>query len=208
MPFSGKLYFFFFISLLFHRHGFCQVSRLIHITALPHSHIIAEKLERDDRQGIGKERIRLGNVNDIIRCLFNFPVSFTGHGKHKCASRFYLYHIADGFLVQRGLRGYRRHKRSFLYQGYCAMLQFSRRIGLRVDIGNFLQLQRAFHGNGIVNSPADKENILCRNIPVGKSLNPVFIIQKKFYLIGQTAQIFQHTLKFSFRYRVSHPGQL
>ena len=57
--------------LLFHRNGFCQVSRLIHITATSHCHIVSKQLQRNDCQGIGKVRIRLGNVYHIILSLIH-----------------------------------------------------------------------------------------------------------------------------------------
>ena len=39
------------------------------------------------------------------------------------------------------------------------MLQFTGRIAFGMDIGNFLQLERSFQGDGIIEPAADKEKI-------------------------------------------------
>ena len=74
-----------------------------------------------------------------------------------------------------------------------------------MDIRNLLQFQGAFHGDGIIDSSSYKENIFCGYITVGKPLNPVFIIQKEFYLIRKTGQITQHLAEFRLRYRMLYP---
>ena len=124
------------IFLLFHRNGFCQVSRLIHITATSHCHIVSKQLQRNDRQGIGKVRIRLGNVYHIIRCLLDGFVALDGNRHDKSASCLYLYHITDGLLEQSRLGCQSHYQGAIFDQGNGAMLQFSGCISLGMNIGD------------------------------------------------------------------------
>ena len=59
------------------------------------------------------------------------------------------------------------------------MLQLTCRICLRMNVGDFLQLQTALHGQGIVQPPADKEDIVMpvyyTHLDVYKRQNKLFI---------------------------------
>ena len=46
-----------------------------------------------------------------------------------------------------------------------------------MDITDLLHFQAAFQADGVINSPADEENILCINLFGSKPLDPLFIIQ-------------------------------
>ena len=50
-------------------------------------------------------------------------------------------------------------KSAVFYKGYSAVFQFACRIGLRMDIGNFLEFQRAFKRKGIVYISAYEKDI-------------------------------------------------
>ena len=77
-----------------------------------------------------------------------------------------------------------------------------------MDVGNLLQLQGALHGNGIIDSPSDEKDLLRSDIAVGKTLDPVLIVQKQLDLIRQAAQIPQHFTEFLLCHRMAHAGKL
>ena len=59
-----------------------------------------------------------------------------------------------------------------------------------MDIGDLLQLERAFQGNRIIDPSSDKEHILCRKVTVCKFLDPVLVIQEELNLIRKPLQVF------------------
>ena len=77
-----------------------------------------------------------------------------------CASGFDFLDVGKHFFVQRVLRRQTEHQRSRLHQGDGAVLEFSGRDREGIDIGDLLQLQRAFVGDGGVQSSADKKYLV------------------------------------------------
>ena len=95
----------------------------------------------------------------------------TGNCQNKGSPGFYFYHVTDSFLIQFRLGSYCCDQRSFFNQRNGTMLQFPCGIGLRMNIGNLFQFQRAFQRNGVIDTTSDKENVFCRQITIGKFLN-------------------------------------
>ena len=54
------------LRFLFYRNGFRQVSRFIHIEASADRYVVAKELQRNDRQGVCKNRICLRQVNYVV----------------------------------------------------------------------------------------------------------------------------------------------
>ena len=52
------------------------------------------------------------------------------------------------------------HRHVLVNQRNGPVLQFAGRIAFRVNVGNFLELQRAFHGDGIVDAAPEVEHVL------------------------------------------------
>ena len=57
------------------------------------------------------------------------------------------------------------------------MLELAGRIGLGMNVADFLQLQTALHRDRIIDAAADKENILCVGVFGGKPLDPLLVLQ-------------------------------
>ena len=69
------------------------------------------------------------------------------------------------------------------------MLHFSRGISFSVNIGNFLQLERAFEGNRIVDAPAEKQKILRAHILLGK-IFAVFLVRQQMLKFARNSRQF------------------
>ncbi|MNP70687.1 hypothetical protein D3C76_1669520 [compost metagenome] len=65
------------------------------------------------------------------------------------------------------------------------MLQLTSRISLGVNVGNFLQLQRAFESNGIIDTAADEEQVLMRCDFLSIFLNFLRTGKNALYLLRQ-----------------------
>ena len=79
-------------------------------------------------------------------------------------------------------RGLRRN------EGKGAMLQFTGRVGLRMDVGDFFQLQCAFHGDRIVDGAAKVENIIRFDELFSDVCHVFFFIKHGIDLIRQISQ--------------------
>jgi hypothetical protein len=55
-----------------------------------------------------------------------------------------------------------------VHQRQRAVLEFAGRVGLGVDVGDFLELQRAFQGDRVVVAAAEEQRVLL----VGEALRP------------------------------------
>ena len=93
-------------------------------------------------------------------------VAFGDDGDDDAVARFHFLQVGDGFFVaqHRGgigfvARGDHDHRKIFVDQRVGAVLHFAGRIAFGVDVGNFLQLQRAFERDGVVDAAAEIEKI-------------------------------------------------
>ena len=57
------------------------------------------------------------------------------------------------------LRGQDYDWKCFVYEGVWAVLHLAGRVAFGVDVGNFLHLERAFEGDGVVDAASEKEKI-------------------------------------------------
>ena len=64
--------------------------------------------------------------------------------------------IGFEFFQQRVVGGNGNHRHILIHQRQRAMLQFAGRVSFSVDVGNFLELERAFHGNRVVHATAQE----------------------------------------------------
>ena len=65
------------LRFLFYRNRFRQVSRFIHIEASADRYVVAKELQRNDRQGVCKNRICLRQVNYVVGYFFHFCIAMT-----------------------------------------------------------------------------------------------------------------------------------
>ena len=81
-----------------------------------------------------------------------------GDGDDDAAARSDFLHIGKHFVAHRGFGRDGDHRQVFIDQGDRAVLHLARRIAFGMDIGNFLQLERPFQSDRIVQmAPEIKE---------------------------------------------------
>ena len=138
------------LRFLFYRNGFRQVSRFIHIEASADRYVVAKELQRNDRQGVCKNRICLRQVNYVVGYFFHFCIANGRYRHDKRASCLHFLNIADRFLVELRLGQHGYDKASVLNQGNGSVFQLTGCIRLGMDGGNLFQLQGALHRDCIV----------------------------------------------------------
>ena len=85
-----------------------------------------------------------------------------------------------------------------LNQADSTMLQFAGSISLTVDVGNFLHLQAAFKANSVIQTTADKEDILSVNLFSGKPLDAFLILDNLLDFIRQLCHFLNQLQIFCF----------
>ena len=105
------------LRFLFYRNRFRQVSRFIHIEASADRYVVAKELQRNDRQGVCKNRICLRQVNYVVGYFFHFCIANGRYRHDKRASCLHFLNIADRFLVELRLGQHGYDKASVLNQG-------------------------------------------------------------------------------------------
>ena len=83
------------LRFLFYRNRFRQVSRFIHIEASADRYVVAKELQRNDRQGVCKNRICLRQVNYVVGYFFHFCIANGRYRHDKRASCLHFLNIAD-----------------------------------------------------------------------------------------------------------------
>ena len=94
-------------------------------------------------------------------------VAFGDDGDHDAVARFHFLHVRDAFFRSASSRRDRIRRawrctttgKIFVDQRVGAVLHFAGGIAFGVDVGNFLELERAFESDGVVDAAAEIEEI-------------------------------------------------
>ena len=105
--------------------------------------------------------------------------------ENACAPCLDLDDVAHGLVKQRAIGTQRNHERAGLNEGDRSVLEFSRGVGLGVDIGDLLELQGPLHAERIVQVPADEEHGIVIEILRGVILDLLAAGQDLLDLRGQ-----------------------
>ena len=86
----------------------------------------------------------------MVRHLLDLRVVLRRHSQHNRTARLDFLHIAHHLVKQILMSGQRDHQGSILHKGDGAMFELPCGIGVRMDVGDFLELQGALQGHCIV----------------------------------------------------------
>ena len=161
-------------TLLFYRDALREIARLVDIAAAPDGDVIRQQLQRqyhrDRREHFGDARQGDDRVLCGIQHAFQRVVALGRDGDHRSASSLHFLNIAK-HLLENVIIWCNAH------DGHVAVderdrpvLHLAGRVAFGVDVRNFLQLQRAFEGDRVVDAPAEEQKIA----PVGKARRNLF----------------------------------
>ena len=88
--------------------------------------------------------------------LLDFLVAFGGNRHYKGAAGLAFLNIGNHLVVRGALRGNHDHREALVEQRDGAMLHFTGGIRLGMQVGNFLEFQRALVANGGANATANE----------------------------------------------------
>lgn len=90
----------------------------------------------------------------------DLPVPLQHHRQNLGAPGLDLLDVAHHFVKQRLIAGQGDHGTVLFNEGNGAVLELPGGIGLRVEVGNLLELQGPLHTGGIVHIPANEKHIV------------------------------------------------
>jgi len=137
--------------------------------------MVGEELEGDYFQDGEEELVGLGDVDDVgyrvpatgFDDLADVGVAFDGDGDDAAAAGGYFLDVAEGLFVLedrgrvRGVFGRDADDgEGFVDEGVGAVLHLSGGVAFGVDVGDFLELEGSFEGDGVVDAAAEEEEVL------------------------------------------------
>jgi len=154
-----------------------EVTGLVYIAAPAHRDVVREELKRHHFEDGEQEFVREGDVDDVLYEAGYVRVSFNGDGNDAAGAGGDFLNVAEGFFVlQDGGRvvgvfgGDADYGERFVDEGVGAVLHFAGGVALGVDVGDFLQLERAFEGDGVMDAAAEEKEIVRRAEDLGELL--------------------------------------
>lgn len=153
--------------MLLHGDGFGEIAGLVHIAPALDGDVVAEELERnggDDRQD---RLVAFGNGDDVVGDAGGEFRAFGGDDDGFSAARLDLLDGGDEFAEY--LVFWREeNRRTFRAdQGDGAVFHFRCRVGLSVNVGNFLELERALQSDGEEGKPPEEKHVIIVRVAPG-----------------------------------------
>ena len=179
---------------LFNRYAFSEVSRLIDIAASLQRDIIREQLQAHHAERRQEHELRIGDSEERIDALFHLRLAAFGRKREDaCASGLDLDDVAHRLFKKWPIEPQRNDERAVFDERDRAVLELAGCVGLGVDIGNLLELQRAFQAEGIVEVPADEEHRIVIEILRGEELDLLAVCQNRLDLLREHLELFDQT---------------
>ena len=141
---------------LFDSNGFREVFRLIDRAAVGFCDIICKELQRHDLRRDDEQVVHARHKDHIVRLGIDGAIALERHTKHARTARLDLFDVAHGLVKQRLVARDGDDETVLLNERDRAMLELARSIGLRVQVGDLLELQRTLHADGVVHIAADE----------------------------------------------------
>src|SRR5260370_1405991 len=171
-----------------------------HVATEAYGDVIGEQLERDDFQQ-GHEQLRRGRkFDDVIGGFPREMISRGDNGDDDAVAGLDFLDVGNALLIPRHCFGVgfvtgRQDDdgQIFVDQGVGAVLHFAGGIAFGVNVRDFLELQRAFESDGVVNVSTEIEKIgVAKELPRQVFVESRFIRVQNFFDFLRDAREFLH----------------
>src|ERR1700674_2736551 len=202
-------------ELLLHRNRLRQIPRLINVAAAAYGDVIGEQLQWDDLQNGRQFFRRRRNEENVVRLFGDLFGAFGGERDDDSGTSLYFLQVRHRLLVTdhrlRAAHIARRnddHRKILVNQRIRAVLHLSRRITFGVNIGNFLEFERAFERDGIVNAASEEEEVLRTDISFRQLVASLVVRENLFQLAGDVRKLLHGGLGLFGRHGAAHLRQI
>ena len=104
--------------------------------------------------------MRSRNINDVIHQIPEFGVAFRGDGDDFALASSNLLHVGNDAFIGTVFKRQRQGGKLGIDQRDRPVLHLARGIALGVNVGDFLEFQRAFQGNGVLELASDEKEMI------------------------------------------------
>ena len=130
--------------------------------------MIGEKLERKDFRDGRKDRIGHRDEEHIVRLGEYAAVALVHHGEDLGSARLDLLDVGHRFVEQLLIARKRNNKTARVNERDGAVLELAGSIRFGMNVGDFLELERGFERNGVVDVAPDKEERAVAAVALGE----------------------------------------
>src|ERR1017187_6534396 len=151
---------------LFDGHALGEIAGLIDVAAAAHGDVIGQELQRHDFQNRREQFMGRRDFDDVIGDFPYVPVALGDQRHHDAFARLHFLDVRQRFFVEDAafraggiVRRHDHHRQVLVDEGVGPVLHLPGGITFGVDIGDLLQLERAFESDGEVHAPAEEEEV-------------------------------------------------
>src|SRR6185437_8636873 len=147
-------------------YAFCQVAGLVYVAAAADGDVVREELQGHDFED-GEEQLgRGGDVDDVFDEVLDLAVALGGDGDDAAGAGGDLLNVGEGFFVLEDgggvvgvLGGDADDGEGLVDECVGAVLHLAGGVAFGVDVGDLLELEGAFEGDGVVDAAAEEEEV-------------------------------------------------
>ena len=140
---------------------------MVYVAASSYGDVVGEELEGDYFQDGEQELWGGGDVDGVLYELGDGVVAFSGDGDDAAGAGGDFLDIGEGFFVLEDgagvggvFGGDADYGEGLIDEGVGAVLHFAGGVAFGVDVGDFLELEGAFKGDGVVDAAAEEEEVV------------------------------------------------
>ena len=128
----------------------------------------------------------------MVRGARHARIPFRHHGEHPPAARPNLFDVRDDLLINAVLRGDEDDRHEVVDQGDRAVLHLGRRVAFGVNVGDFLQLERALERHREIVPPPEVQHVVGAHHPLRDTLDLRRLGEHLLHQLGQPTQRADH----------------
>src|SRR4249919_110480 len=165
-----------------------QVARLVHVRAARERRVVGQQLHRD-RMHDRREHAHVARGADHVhRFAFAELAVRIGEHEHLAATRAHFLDIRLHLLEQAVVGRDHDDRHRAVHQRERTMLEFARRVGLGVDVRDFLEFERTFQRDRVVHAAAEEQRVLLHRELLRPRHDLRFQVQRVLHAPRQLAQ--------------------
>ena len=123
--------------------------------------MVGEQLERNAGENRHEHRASLRDRDDVVSDFVKRVAIFRRDGDDLASASLDFADIADDLVEERILRGDDHDRHVFVDEGNRAVLHFCSGVAFGVNVADFLELQRTFHGDRVAEVATEVQEVVC-----------------------------------------------
>lgn len=157
---------------------------MVDVASFGGGHVVGEELEGDAGEQGDVAVAGVGDFEAVVGHAFDDGVALGDDGDDFAASGLDFLDVADDFFVHAALGGDDDDGHFFVDEGDGAVFHLGCGVAFGVDVGDFLELECAFEGDGVVVAAAEVDEVACVGEHLGELVDAGVVLECPFHLLG------------------------